>query len=156
MSRLVFAIVAAWLLLASPASAAVRPADGAWQANGMLGPWSEVVYFTVEGDGTRITETNSLVGDPISCGWAGRWAEPPTVAISGGSFAAHINGAAEVNPDQIDVGGTFTSRSSAKVTFTISCLRSEGRIVQTLPLRYPNSPLVPPFGRSRLSTIATT
>ena len=30
------------------------------------------------------------------------------------------------------------------------------RIVKTLPLRYPNSPLVPPFGRSRLLTMATT
>lgn len=73
MSRLAIAIVAAWLLLASPAAAAVRPADGDWQASSMLGPWSEVVYFTVEGNGTRITNTNGLVGNPVSCGWAGRW-----------------------------------------------------------------------------------
>jgi hypothetical protein len=71
------------------------------------------------------------VGNPTSCGRAGHWAEPPALAISGGSFATHVNGAAEVNPDQIDVRGTFTSRSTATVTFTISCLRSSGRIVQT-------------------------
>jgi hypothetical protein len=46
----------------------------------------EVVYFRVEDNGTRITSTNSLVGNPVSCGWAGRWAEPPTVGISGGSL----------------------------------------------------------------------
>jgi hypothetical protein len=30
------------------------------------------------------------------------------------------------------------------------------RIVQMCPFRYSNSPLVPPFGRRRLLTIATT
>ena len=129
--RLVFTLVAAWLPLAGTAPAAVRPADGDWQASNTFGPWAEVVSFTVEGNGTRITNTNGLVGNPTSCGRAGQWAEPPAVPISGGSFATHVNGAAEVNPDQIDVRGTVTSRSTATVTFTISCLRSSGRIVQT-------------------------
>jgi hypothetical protein len=66
--RLVFTLAAGWLLLAGTAPAAVRPADGDWQASNTFGPWAEVVSFTVEGNGTRITNTNGLVGNPTSCG----------------------------------------------------------------------------------------
>jgi hypothetical protein len=119
--------IVAWLLLAAPAAAAVRPADGQWQANGSL----EVVYFTVTHHGTQITETDGLIGDPISCGWSGGWTDTPIVPISGGSFTAHDTGAAETDPDQLSVTGTFASRSAATLTFTITCTRSTGVITQT-------------------------
>lgn len=144
------AVLIGLLVIAAPASAALTPVDGDWRAEGAVGSWTQVVYFSTESAGRRLTATNGLIGSPIDpCSWAGRWSEPATVLIVAGRFDTGWQGASPVDPNRVRVHGEFTSPTTARVTFTISCARAgSGPATETFAFDATTNTPAPPVPRT--------
>lgn len=130
------AIVAAISVVSWPDVArAAIPGDGDWQATGQFGPWSEVVYFTVVGEGAQLASTNSLIGDPTDpCSWAGQWGDETIPIGPGGQFVADRSGAGPpATNNHIHTEGRVDASGRAVVTMTVTCVRYRPGLPTPIP-----------------------